>query len=156
MLIRRSNSPGSGSDLVASWNATSFATVTDDFIDQGMAVVITFHGDDTYEIAFTNDLVGARDPGSDCTTQGDYAATATTVTLKPGTADEITFDYNIVGDNLTMPGGGSSVHGPRARAAAGGRRPHAPSAGAGAAAASPRSPRHAGQCPGHRGDQIGI
>jgi hypothetical protein len=90
---------------------TSFATPTDDFIAQGMALVITFTSDGTHTLTVTNDLVGSCTPGPDCVEGGDYTATATTVTLDPGTVDEVVFDYTIAGTTLSMSGdiGGTPV-----------------------------------------------
>jgi hypothetical protein len=103
--------PVPGSALRASWNVTSFATAADDFIAQGMVLVITFKSDGTYALTVTNDLVGICNPGPNCVEGGDYTATATTVTLDPGTVDEVVFDYTIAGTTLTMNGdiGGTPV-----------------------------------------------
>jgi hypothetical protein len=103
--------PAPGAALHASWNVTSFATAADDFIAQGMALVITFKGDGTYTLTVTDDLVGICSPGPNCVEGGDYTATAATVTLDPGTVDEVTFDYTIAGTTLTMNGdiGGTPV-----------------------------------------------
>ena len=104
-------SPAPGAALHASWNVTSFATGTDDFIAQGMVLVIAFKSDSTYSLTVTNDLVGICSPGPDCMEGGDYTATATTLTLDPGTIDEVVFGYSIAGTTLTMNGdiGGTAV-----------------------------------------------
>lgn len=108
-----SNAPtsGSGSALVASWNVTSFATPTEDFITQGMTLVLTFRSNGTYAIAVTGDLVGICTPGPDCVDGGDYTATATTLTLDPGTVDATVFNYAITGTTITLNGdiGGTVV-----------------------------------------------
>lgn len=103
--------PVPGSALRASWNVTSFATAADDYIAQGMGLVIAFNSDGTYALTVTNDLVGVCNPGPNCVEGGDYTATATTVTLDPGTVDEVVFDYTIAGTTLTMNGdiGGTPV-----------------------------------------------
>ncbi len=103
--------PGPGSALRASWNVTSFATAAEDFITQGMGLVITFKSDGTYALTVTDDLIGICNPGPDCLEGGDYTATTTTVTLDPGTVDEVVFDYTIAGTTLTMNGdiGGTLV-----------------------------------------------
>lgn len=103
--------PAPGAALHASWNVTSFATAADDFIAQGMVLVITYKSDGTYTLTVTNDLVGICNPGPNCVASGDYTATAATVTLDPGTVDEVVFDYAIVGTTLIMNGdiGGTPV-----------------------------------------------
>ncbi len=100
--------PAPGATLVGSWNATTFATSTDDFIAQGMTLVMTIKNDDTYTFAFTNDLVGACNPGPDCANNGPYTATSTTLTIDPGTVDETVFTYSVAGSTLTM---NSSING---------------------------------------------
>lgn len=103
--------PAPGAALVASWNVTSYAIPAEDFIPQGMSLVITFNSNGTYGLVVTNDLIGICDPGPNCVDGGDYTATATIVTLDPGTADETTLNYVITGNSLTMNGdvGGLTV-----------------------------------------------
>ncbi|MEZ4413883.1 MAG: hypothetical protein R2910_12920 [Gemmatimonadales bacterium] len=103
--------PAPGAALHTSWNVTAFATAADDFIAQGMVLVITYKSDGTYTLTVTNDLVGICNPGPNCVEGGDYTATATAVTLDPGTVDEVVFDYTIAGTTLTMNGdiGGTPV-----------------------------------------------
>ena len=38
------------------------------------------------------------------TQSGDYTATATTLTVAPGTEDEVTFEYTLNGDTMTWMG----------------------------------------------------
>jgi len=99
-----STGPAPGAALVGTWDATSFATDFEDFIAQGMTLQITLNADKTYEIEFTNDLVGACNPGPDCINTGDYGATVSTLTIDPGTADQTVFIYNIKGTELTLTG----------------------------------------------------
>ena len=99
-----STGPAPGAALVGTWEATSFSTDTEDFIAQGMTLRITLNADKTYEIEFTNDLVGACTPGPDCINTGDYGATVSTLTIDPGTADQTVFVYNIKGAELTLTG----------------------------------------------------
>lgn len=66
-----SDNTAPGAALVASWNATSFTGQGQDYIAQGMALTVRFTDAGTYSVAFTNDLVGACNPGPDCTNNGD-------------------------------------------------------------------------------------
>ncbi len=96
--------PAPGAALVGSWDATSFVAGADDFIAMGMTLQITLNADKTYEIEFTNDLVGACNPGPDCLDSGDYASTVSTLTIDPGTPDQTVFVYAIAGNELTLTG----------------------------------------------------
>lgn len=98
------NGTGPGSALVATWNATSFSALGQNFIALGMTLRITFASGGTYSINIAGDLIGACDQGTSCVNTGSYSATATQVTLDPGTADAVTFNYTIQGQTLTLTG----------------------------------------------------
>ncbi len=90
--------------LYADWNVTSFQALGTDFIADGMTMAITFDAGGTYAVVVTNDLVGICDPDPNCITGGDFTATGTTVTLDPGSVDEVAFNYSIVGTTMTFTG----------------------------------------------------
>jgi hypothetical protein len=98
------NAPAAGSALVGSWDVTSFATATEDFIAQGMTLAIMFSSNGTYTLTFTNDLIGSCNPGPNCTDSGAYTATASTLTFDPGTTDESVFNYVVAGNTVTLTG----------------------------------------------------
>lgn len=87
---------GGGSAVVGTWNATSFVALGTDFIAQGMGITFTFDADGTYTFNVTNDTGGVFCfPGPSCTDNGSYTATATTITLDPGTTDEAVLNYSV-------------------------------------------------------------
>lgn len=90
--------------LIDSWNATSFMAQGTDHIANGMAMVATFNSGGTYAFEFTNDMVGACNPGPDCTATGVYTHVGTQLTLDPGTADEVSLTSSIFGSTLTLTG----------------------------------------------------
>jgi hypothetical protein len=98
------SAPAAESALVGSWNVTSFATATEDFIAQGMTLAITFSSSGTYTLTFTNDLIGSCNPGPNCTDSGAYSATASTLTFDPGTMDESVFNFVVAGNTVTLTG----------------------------------------------------
>jgi hypothetical protein len=95
---------GPSNPLIGSWDATSFTAQGTDFIANGMSLVLTFEKGGTYTVAFTNDLIGACNPGPDCSDGGDFVRTGNQVTLDPGTVDETIFTYAIQGSTLTLTG----------------------------------------------------
>ncbi|TFG49866.1 MAG: hypothetical protein E4H38_04370 [Gemmatimonadales bacterium] len=97
-------SNGPSNPLIGGWDATSFTAQGTDFIAIGMSVVLTFEQGGTYTVAFTNDLIGACNPGPDCADGGDFVRTGNQVTLDPGTVDETVFTYAIQGSTLTLTG----------------------------------------------------
>jgi hypothetical protein len=90
--------------LYAAWNVTSFVGLGTDFIADGMTMVVTIDAAGTYTAAVTNDLIGTCSPGPDCVTGGDFTATATRITLDPGSQNEVTFNYSIAGTAMTWTG----------------------------------------------------
>jgi len=90
--------------IVGTWNATSISAIGQDFIAQGMTLTATFATNGSYTVAVTGDLIGACNPGPDCTASGTYSSTATQVTLDPGTADAVTFNYLVSGTTLMLTG----------------------------------------------------
>jgi hypothetical protein len=50
----------------------------------------------------TGDLLDFCDPGPNCSDGGDIEATGSQITFDPGTIDEETFSYSIVGTTLTV------------------------------------------------------
>jgi len=106
-----SDDTGPSSPLFATWNATSFTALGDDFIADGMTLRVTLSATGTYTLVVTGDLVGSCDPGPNCTETGNYTYTATNITIDPGLADEVTFAYTIQGTTLTFTGsiGGNPV-----------------------------------------------
>lgn len=90
--------------LYAAWNVTSFVGLGTDFIADGMTMVVTIDAAGTYTAAVTNDLIGTCSPGPDCVTGGDFTATATRITLDPGSQNGVTFNYSIAGTAMTWTG----------------------------------------------------
>lgn len=90
--------------LVGTWRASSFTAQGTNFIAGGMALTVALNNTGTYTITITNDLIGACEPGPNCTQNGNYTSTSTTVTLDPGTVDVITFTYTIQGTTMTWTG----------------------------------------------------
>ena len=91
--------------LVASWNATSFTALGQDFIANGMGLVLTLNQGGTYSIAVTGDqgdLICS--PGPTCTQTGDYSSTSTVLTFDPGTPDAVSFNWSLQGTTLTLTG----------------------------------------------------
>jgi hypothetical protein len=95
---------GPSNALFASWNATSFMAQGTDYIAGGMVLVMTFQSGGTYVLDVTNDLIGACDPGPDCSNTGTFTRSGNQLTLDPGSADEVTFVYAISGKTLTLTG----------------------------------------------------
>lgn len=95
---------GPGDALIASWNATSFMVQGTDAIADGMSLVMTFESGGTYTLEFTNDQIGACNPGPDCTQTGTLEFTGSHFTLDAGTVDEVTLNYSIQGDTMTITG----------------------------------------------------
>lgn len=87
------------------WDATSFNALGTDFIDTGLTVVLNLTGSGQITIDFAGDLLSTFcDTGTTCTQSGDYVATETTITVAPGTEDELTFNYTLSGDTMTWTG----------------------------------------------------
>lgn len=106
--------PGCGSDggngpgeaLIASWDASSFTAQGNDFIADGMSLIMTFASGGTYTLDVTNDLVDICDtgPGTDCIVTGSFSSSGGQLTVDPGTVDEVVFDFTIQGTTLTLTG----------------------------------------------------
>lgn len=90
--------------LIGTWRATSFTAQGNNFIAAGMALSVALTANGTYTITITNDQIGACEPGPNCTQNGNYTSTSTTVTLDPGSVDVITFTYTIQGTTMTWTG----------------------------------------------------
>ena len=97
-------SNGPSDPLFGSWDATSFTVLGTDYIANGMGMVLTIKKAGTYTVAFTNDQMGACNPGPDCTDSGDVVRNGNQLTLDPGTVDEATLTYSIQGTTLTLTG----------------------------------------------------
>ncbi len=95
---------GPKTTLYESWSATSFTAMGTDFIASGMGLDLTFAANDTYTLTYTNDLVGACDPGPDCVETADFSHTATELTLDPSGPEPVTLGYSIQGNSLTLTG----------------------------------------------------
>lgn len=98
--------PGGNQDAyVGTWTATSFVVSGMDLIDQGMGLQATFTTS-SYSLTVTDDVVGicAESGSTDCTETGVLSGSGSQVTFDPGTADEVVFDYTIVGSNMTITG----------------------------------------------------
>lgn len=95
-----------GDPLVATWQATSFASDDMDVIAEGMTLRMTLTASGTYTFTVTNDLVGIceGEGGEDCTSTGSYAATAGTVTIDDDETDNVTFTSTISGNVMTWTG----------------------------------------------------
>ena len=96
--------PGS-SDFVGSWNATSFVAGGTDIVAGGTGVTFTFT-ETTYAFSVTNDANSFFcDTGVlSCGEGGDLSSTETTLTFDPGTVDEVTLNYDVTGDVMTIAG----------------------------------------------------
>jgi hypothetical protein len=94
-----------GDPLLGTWNATSLtATGVPNPIGLGMTMALTFSSGGTFNIVFTNDIVGFCDGAASCTQTGTYTSTATTLTIDPSDSDPGTFSYTISGTVLTLTG----------------------------------------------------
>ena len=100
------NGPGTNTNvLVASWNATSFTALGQDFIANGMGLVLTLNQGGTYSIAITGDQGDIIcSPGPNCTQTGNYSSTATVLTFDPGTVDAVSLNWSLQGTTLTLTG----------------------------------------------------
>jgi hypothetical protein len=90
--------------LVGTWDATSLVVDGFDLMDEGMTLSFTFTSGGEYSYVVTGDLLDFCDPGPNCSDGGDIEATGSQVTFDPGTIDEETFSYSIVGTTLTVSG----------------------------------------------------
>ena len=69
-----------------------------------MGFVITFIDESEHFFTITNDVAGFCDTGTSCTDDGEFSATATSVTFDPGTPDAVTLSYAVSGNTLTLSG----------------------------------------------------
>lgn len=90
--------------LVGTWNATSFTVLGSDVIAGGMVLGVVLTSAGTYTLTITNDMIGACEPGPNCTQTGDWTGTATTITINSGTVDAVTFTWAIQGTTMTWTG----------------------------------------------------
>lgn len=91
-------------DLQGTWQVTRFQGAGfPDFIAGGMTLTVTL-AETTYSLFVTNDLADICLGLNDCSTTGTYSATGSQITLDPGTADAITFNYTIQGNSMTWTG----------------------------------------------------
>ena len=97
-------SNGPSNPLIGSRHGISFTTQGTDYIANGIGLVLTIPKGGTYTVAFTNDLVGACNPGPNCTNGGDFVRNGHQITPEPGTADETTFTCSIQGTTLSLTG----------------------------------------------------
>lgn len=95
---------GDDETIVGTWQATSFVALGTDFIDEGMTLTVTFTEAGTYSADVTGDQVGICGTETDCTREGTYTATETSVTIDPGEEDEITVQYTISGSTMNWSG----------------------------------------------------
>ena len=93
---------GAGSVVIGTWDATTFNLLGTELIGAGMGIVFTFEAAGTYIFDVTNDQAGFCDVGTACTDGGDYTATATVITLDPGTTDATVLNYTISGNTMTV------------------------------------------------------
>lgn len=90
--------------LIGAWQVTSFQAEGMDFIALGMTMRITLTAAKTYTVIVSGDLIGTCDPVANCTETGSYSSTSTQLTIDPGTADAVTFNYSITGATMTFTG----------------------------------------------------
>lgn len=95
---------GPGAGLAGTWNATSFVVQGQDLIVLGMGITLALNSSNTFVLTVTGDLTGVCGGASSCTENGSYSSTATQITLNPGTEDEVTFNYALLGQTLTLTG----------------------------------------------------
>lgn len=91
-------------NITGTWVATSFVALGTDFVAAGMDLTLTLRNDGTYTLQIQNALVELceDEQATDCTENGTYTSTATTLTLDEGTADEITINYTLQGNSMTF------------------------------------------------------
>lgn len=96
---------GSGSGLAGTWTAQSFSVDGTDLTPQGVGIVLTFT-ESTYTLDVSGDTNGifCTPPDTSCSNGGAISTTATTVTIDPGTAQELTLSYTVNGNTLTLTG----------------------------------------------------
>lgn len=91
--------------VVGTWEVTSFTANDTDFIANGMTLTATLAANGTYTFDVTNDQIGVCEGEvADCSTSGEYEASASTVTIDAGSVDAVTFDYDIDGGTMTWNG----------------------------------------------------
>jgi len=90
--------------LVGAWNVTSLQAFGVDVIDLGTTMVVTLTDNDNYSIVITGDILEMCATAVGCTQTGSYSATSTQITLDPGLATEIIFDYSLSGTTMTATG----------------------------------------------------
>ncbi len=94
---------GAGAAVIGNWNVTTFTVNSVDIIAAGMSMIFTFENTGDYTFTVTNDQSGSVcDTGLDCFEQGDFTATATQITLDPGTTDATVLNYSISGNTMTI------------------------------------------------------
>jgi len=100
-----STSPA-GNTIVGIWDAATFSALGTDLIADGMSLTVSINGSGNYTFAFTNDLVGACDPGPNCTQAGTYEVTGNNVTFDPTNGDSFDFDFSFQqsGSKMTWTG----------------------------------------------------
>lgn len=94
--------PGVNSAVVGTWNATSFILQGNDLIAQGMSLSFTFAASGDYTFTVTNDQGGLCEGAANCSDGGPYDASATQITLDPGTQDVTILNYTIVGNTMSV------------------------------------------------------
>ena len=90
------------SQLVGTWDVTSFQALGVDLIQQGMTMELTLTAARTYTVVITDDFFDTCEGATSCTETGSYSSTATRITMDPGTEDEATFNYSINGSTMTF------------------------------------------------------
>ncbi len=90
--------------IVGNWQTTAFVVDGTDVHVQGMGLAITFTVESEYFSTFTNDVAGFCETGTSCSDDGEFSATATSLTLDPGTPDAVTLSYAVSGNTLTLSG----------------------------------------------------
>jgi len=95
---------GPGNAIEATWNVTSFVVMGVDAIANGMTFQMDLSAGDSYTFDITNDMIDACTPNADCTVTGSYSHTGSTITIDPGTPDEVTLNYTLQGTTMTLTG----------------------------------------------------
>lgn len=91
--------------ILGTWEATAFVGGGFDFVQLGMDLTITLSSDGMYDFEVTNDQVGiCENTGDDCTDEGSFAYTGTTVTIDDEDEESAAFNYTINGSTMTWTG----------------------------------------------------
>ncbi len=92
--------------VVGIWDALTFSALGTDLIADGMSLTVSLGEGESYTFAFRNDLVGACEPGPNCTQAGTYELTGTNLSFDPFEGDPFSFAFSFQnsGSGMTWTG----------------------------------------------------